>query len=176
MAFSLYLSLFIDQYKKSEKWRSSNKLKTWVWNKKAVLTTLICFIFTGPRSSALCYQLLFHFFTDIFDICINNLLEYALTKVYVLGQSMLLLLSLLIWPRFVLFFCWKTHPPPQIRSPFCQNCSIICFSYGWSHFSYYLFIYFSLTMYYSFFCYQTVSLEFFYLVWKTYNTVSFFST
>lgn len=128
---------------------------------KAVLTTLICFIFTGPRSSALCYQLLFHFFTDIFDICINNLLEYALTKVYVLGQSMLLLLSLLIWPRFVLFFCWKTHPPPQIRSPFCQNCSIICFSYGWSHFSYYLFIYFSLTMYCSFFCYQTVSLEFF---------------
>lgn len=143
---------------------------------KAVLTTLICFIFTGPRSSALCYQLLFHFFTDIFDICINNLLEYALTKVYVLGQSMLLLLSLLIWPRFVLFFCWKTHPPPQIRSPFCQNCSIICFSYGWSHFSYYLFIYFSLTMYCSFFCYQTVSLEFFYLVWKTFNTVSFFST
>lgn len=55
-----------------------------------------------------------HRLTDIFDICINNLLEYALTKVYLLGQSMLLLLSLLIWPRFVFcFFCWKTHHHPK---------------------------------------------------------------
>lgn len=57
-------------------------------------------LFYIHRSKELCSVLsatvISHLFTDIFDICINNLLEYALTKVYVLGQSMLLLLSLLI--------------------------------------------------------------------------------